>query len=570
MAQNLKSDESPRPGAAFQEGSVVAGYRLVERLGEGGMGVVFAALDMALGRRVALKTLRPDLAANAELRQRLVREAQITAQLEHDNIVRLYHVGEAAGQLFLVMEMLAGQSLRQRLRQSAKMPLADAMRIARDVARGLAAAHERDLIHRDVTPNNIWLEPSGRAKLLDFGLARAAYGIATISHSGAVLGTPGFMAPEQAAGEAPDARTDVFALGCVLYLLTTGNKPFTGANPSPQAAISAVLKQAPVSPRERNPEIPAALDGLIQRMLAKKPDNRPSTAMVVADALDSMLSSPPAVMLNPQRTKTFAPKTAPARDRAVPKSRRRLTIFIALLALLVVGVAAIVLVIKLGPHRDNKSPSPPGSDEAKTSFPPLDSDWKDTFATTPRDKLADELTAEFRRRNTGFHGDVLMQFGDRGVVDGISIQSDAVFDLTPIQAVPGLAGLWCKGSRPRAGSLEDLTPLAGLGLSSLDVSNTRVHNLSAVRTLRPHDAIYYLCVAGTRVESLEPLRDVRLQVFDLRDTPVKNLEPLTKSSIQSISFDWPDGPDPAPLKDCKTIAEINGGSAEDFWKKTGR
>jgi serine/threonine protein kinase len=280
---------TPDADSVFQEGNSVSGFLLQKQLGQGGMGAVFAAVDEGLGRRVALKVMRRDVVASPTRRGRFLREAKVTAALEHDNIVRVYHVGEADGQPFLVMELLSGQSLRARLKNGEKPALADGLRIMRDVARGLAAAHARQLIHRDVSPGNIWLEPSGRAKLLDFGLVHDPDpDVARLTLPGAVLGTPGFMSPEQAAGVTTDHRSDLFSLGCVLYLLATGADPFPGNSSSERMAT--VQREHPPAPKQMNPGVPSAVSRLIGDLLAKSPEDRPRTAWEVADRLSGLLA----------------------------------------------------------------------------------------------------------------------------------------------------------------------------------------------------------------------------------------------------------------------------------------
>jgi serine/threonine protein kinase len=224
----------------------LGGYRLLEVLGVGGMGVVFRAEDTHLRRVVALKVLKPVLAASPPARERFLREARATAALEHDHVVAVYQVGEDRGLPFLTMPLLHGESLAQRQERDGRLPMAEVVRIGREVAEGLAAAHERGLIHRDVKPSNIWLEAgSGRAKVLDFGLARVADDPAALSQTGTIVGTPAYMAPEQARGEAVDARCDLFSLGCVLYQMTTGESAFHGPNVTAILHALAVKRPRP-------------------------------------------------------------------------------------------------------------------------------------------------------------------------------------------------------------------------------------------------------------------------------------------------------------------------------------
>jgi hypothetical protein len=259
-------------------------------LGVGGMGLVFQAQDPQLQRLVALKILLPGQAFNANARQRFVQEARAAAAIEHDHIVPIYQVGEDQGMPYLAMQYLRGESLEARLRRPGKLPLGEVVRIGREIAEGLAAAHAKGLTHRDIKPANIWLEEErGRVKILDFGLARLTEDM-RLSQGGSIAGTPGYMAPEQVQGERADSRSDLFGLGCVLYALATGQAPFVSTDPS--SMLLAVVQQHPQPPRERDAEVPAALSALVMQMLAKRREDRPASARAVADALSSLAAAP--------------------------------------------------------------------------------------------------------------------------------------------------------------------------------------------------------------------------------------------------------------------------------------
>jgi serine/threonine protein kinase len=203
-------------------------FRLVKLLGGGGMGAVYQAVDSQLGRSVAVKVMRPRLADCEEARGRFLREARAAAALEHDHVVPIYQVGEDNGIPYLAMPVLRGQSLRERLRRVPRLSGAEVLRIGREIAEGLAAAHELGLIHRDIKPANIWIEEgSGRVKILDFGLARVANETARLTQDGTILGTPAYMAPEQASGSKDvGRRSDMFSLGSALYRMVTGRRAF--------------------------------------------------------------------------------------------------------------------------------------------------------------------------------------------------------------------------------------------------------------------------------------------------------------------------------------------------------
>jgi serine/threonine protein kinase len=262
-------------------------YRVLRVIGAGGMGVVYEADEPALERRVALKVLLPALATSVSARQRFLREARAAAKVEHERIVPIFQVSEDRGMPFLAMPLLKGESLEQRLGRDGRLPADEVIRIGREVAEALAAAHARGLIHRDVKPANIWLEgPVARVKLLDFGLARSQDTDISLTQQGSLVGTPAFMSPEQAAGEPTDARCDLFSLGCVLYRAGTGRLAFEGINVA--TTLVAVMQKQPPAPLEVFSALPAPLSALIMQLLAKKPQDRPATATAVIEALSAM------------------------------------------------------------------------------------------------------------------------------------------------------------------------------------------------------------------------------------------------------------------------------------------
>ncbi len=239
------------------------------------MGVVFRAQDEQLQRPVALKVLRPSLGTGAH--ERFVQEARAAAAISHDQVVTIYQVGEDHGLAYLAMQLLEGETLEDRLKREGKLPAAEVLRIGRQIAAGLAAAHAKHLIHRDVKPANIWLEAgSGRAKLVDFGLARALENDPRITESGMIAGTPCYMSPEQAVGGSLDERSDLFSLGCVLYRMATGEQPFPGSNAL--ATLRAIEEDSPRPPQEADANVPVAVSDLVMGLLAKEPQHRPASA----------------------------------------------------------------------------------------------------------------------------------------------------------------------------------------------------------------------------------------------------------------------------------------------------
>ena len=256
-------------------GRTISHFVLRDALGAGGMGVVYRADDTRLGRAVALKFLLPPYNLDAAAKTRFLREAKAVAALDHPNLCALYEVGTSDdGWLFLAMAFYEGETLRARLTRDGRIPLRDAVDIARQIAEGLRAAHSAGIVHRDLKPGNVMLLPDGTVRILDFGLAKARDQTAT--ETGGAFGTVSFMSPEQILAGKVDGRADLWALGVVLYEMLTGRKPFVGAEEV--ATAHAILHDEPELPSTHRKEIPAALEGLVLRLLRKDPTKRPPDA----------------------------------------------------------------------------------------------------------------------------------------------------------------------------------------------------------------------------------------------------------------------------------------------------
>jgi serine/threonine protein kinase len=343
-------------------------YEVMQVLGRGGFGIVYRAFDEKLRRVVAVKVLAPHLAVTSPARKRFLREARATAAVRHENVVQVYAVEEHPLP-HLVMEYIPGETLQQRIERGGPLDAAEVLRLGRQIADGLAAAHAKGLIHRDVKPANILIDPElgGRAKITDFGLARTVDD-ASQTQSSALAGTPMYMAPEQARGETLDHRADLFSLGSVLYALLTGRPPFRAANM--MAVLRRVCDDTPRPIREIIPEVPAGFVRIVEKLHAKNRDDRFQTAREVSLALAECEQSPAAppssVKVRPSPAAPPPPVAARPvrRDTARPPVRRvklaaaGLSVLF-LLGLLVWGVLAVT-----------QPPPPPSTTQPTQPDPP--------------------------------------------------------------------------------------------------------------------------------------------------------------------------------------------------------
>jgi eukaryotic-like serine/threonine-protein kinase len=262
------------PLPVISKGALIAGkYEIVDEIGAGGMGVVYKAEDLKLKRTVALKFLPPELAELPDFKERFLREAQAAAALAHPNICVVYEAGESEARPFIAMEYVEGETLRDRIRRGPLEP-SEALDIAAQVAAGLGEAHTSGIVHRDVKSANIMVTKDGRAKVMDFGLAKFAGGV-SLTKSRTTLGTVAYMSPEQARGERFDHRTDIWSLGVVLYEMLAGKHPFEGGGD--QSVIRAILHKEPEPVTKARPDAPPAVEQILGQALAKKASERYQT-----------------------------------------------------------------------------------------------------------------------------------------------------------------------------------------------------------------------------------------------------------------------------------------------------
>ncbi len=332
---------SPKTGL---KGRRIGVYEVMEEIGRGGMGVVYKARDRSLDREVAIKVLLPELSRDEEFERRFVREARAAAKLDHPNIVQVYTAGRFEDVLFIAMQLVRGRSLAQVIRQKGRMPVREALRIVRQAAAALAEAHKASLVHRDVKPNNIMIDETGRVKIMDFGLMRSSLSREAITRSGEFFGTPEYASPEQCETSVLDGRSDIYSLGAVLYEMLTGRMPYSAD--TPMSLFRKILEEDPPPVRSVRPDVPQAVESLVRRMMAKRREDRFATAQEVMAAVDRILAGS---------------------TRAVPARRRRFPWAIAAAA---AGAAALLLAaVALRPSKKVESPGPAARLEAPARKP---------------------------------------------------------------------------------------------------------------------------------------------------------------------------------------------------------
>jgi serine/threonine protein kinase/lysophospholipase L1-like esterase len=540
------------------------------------MGVVYKAEDPALKRSVALKAMLPTLAASASAGKRFLREAQAMAAVKHDHVVTIYQVDQERGIPFLAMEFLAGEMLVERLEREEKLPLLEVVRIGREIAEGLAAAHATGLIHRDIKPANIWLEaPKNRVKILDFGLARATSEDSHLTQQGTIMGTPAFMAPEQGRGETVDARADLFSLGVVLYRLCTGQQPFVGRDPV--STIVEVALHEPPPPAQLDPGIPRELSALVMKLLEKDPARRPASADDVVDVL-SALEKRLARQREPREDSKTVPSAPPPPAVAAARSRSRRPLLIGALVLLGLLIGGVTLALVLfrtseGDYvidtddpdfafqvskdggvtledRKNKRTyqmkvlrQQKGEFDLEVAEPAADLVFQTkTFTIKRGNKVA--LKAWFeRRQDKGIPRKVDEAWLKKVAAMPAEEQAKAVMarmkDLNPGfdgKATPTVQGGVVTELRFLTDKVKDISPVRALtGLRTLtcngsDWGKGQLADLSPLTNLK----LVRLSCSFTTVTDLTPLKDMKLASLDCSRTQVSDLTPLKDMKLASL------------------------------------
>jgi serine/threonine protein kinase len=435
-------------------GRILGGrYRLDRELARGGMATVWIAEDPLLSRRVAVKLLLPELAVDDALRVRFRNEAIAAAKLTHPGIVATYDTGDDDGTAYIVMELVEGKTLRRLLDERGRLPVHEAVDISSQVADALEHAHRQGLVHRDIKPANVLVQAEGRAKVTDFGIAKAAGGD-DLTRTGTVVGTARYLAPEQVNGHAVDGRADVYALGLILYEMLAGRAPFGGD--SDMATAVARLTNAPEPIRAARPEVSRPLEDVLARSLARDPEYRYQSAQAFKDALAPGIdpdatgplappvpprrSSPPSDGPSPTQVAPSPPRPAPPRAAPpAPRARRWPWLLLILLLLVAGGITALVL-SNLSGDDSGGGTGPKASSGGVLSiveasaFDPF-VDGEEHSSEAPRAIDADPGTAW---QTDGYSN---RNFGNAKPGVGLWVQLDAPHDITSV-TVTALEGGW--------------------------------------------------------------------------------------------------------------------------------
>lgn len=484
-------------------------FEVLSELGRGGMGIVYKAYHVKLHRVVALKVLSPALADDKEFLQRFEREAQSAAALNHPNIVTVYDVGAEADEHYIAMEYVDGPNLQQRLDAEGALEWTEALRIIRQALRGLDAAHRIGVVHRDIKPHNIILNGAGLVKIADFGLAKRLDDSAqTLTIPGLIVGSPAYMAPEQARGEEVDARTDLFALSGVLYTLLSGHPPFAGKTRS--ELLRNILGENPTALRSIRADLPIPVARLVERALEKDPDNRFASAEEMGSAVDLALAGM-------GETRRLIPEKAPARTRT---PWRLAAVGVVVLIVLCLGIVALVTRSRTPPP-----PKPSGetiqTTEGMFQDAQLEIAVRKALGLSPDEALNPVRLAELTRLDASQSGITDLRGIERAKrLEHLNLAGNPLTHLEPLaqlpslvvvdlHAIPGLDGNQLVHLR----SLSNLLCIQFDGRKNVDAALEALSTMPMLELLSIHGGPSGTAAGVRKLERLDTLRGLSLLFF---------------------------------------------------------
>ena len=550
-------------------GRTLGTYQIQREIGRGGMGVVYLAHEQSLQRAVAAKVLAPHLAQDEAYVARFVREARAVAQLDHPNIVTVHSVGEQDGLYYIAMQYVKGRSLAQLIREKGPLDWRRALDITRQAAEALAEAHKQGIIHRDIKPDNIMVDETGRVRVMDFGLARAMAASTKLTADGAQLGTPMYMSPEQINGDPVDTRTDIYSLGVTLFEMLTGRPPFQADTPM---ALMFQITQKPLpNVRQLNMAVPEVVTAVVTGMTAQQAGQRYPSAQVLSEHLDSVLSgssrlpehaagSPAGVELDAQlrsdilggdsvlETPQATPAAGPNNPAGTPPRRRRL-VWIALAV--VSGTLIIAALIHLAMRGDADQDTvlvPDANLEAalrqaigKSAGSITNSDLAG-LEKLEANKLGiarlDGLEhctdlAELQLRSNNLRDIQALRTLSKLKKLWIDSYTNEIDDITPISALTQLEGL-CVGADPFFGDLTPLSRLTNLTYLDIDAGERPFRDISPLSGLSKLTGIH---MTHNKVADLSPLSALdELTLLDVGDNQARDITPL--SGLSNLKELW--------------------------------
>jgi len=525
-------------------GQNVATYQILRELGRGGMGVVYKAREESLQRVVALKVLPAHLSRQPDFVKRFQREAQAAAQLNHPNIVSIYAVGESDGLQYIAMEYIRGQTLQRCLQEQGHFDVRTALTIARQIAEALAEAHGHGIVHRDVKPLNVMLDEAGRAKVLDFGLAKAHHGISNITVAGARLGTPQYMSPEQVEGGQIDQRSDIFSLGLILVEMLTGRPPF--ASESPTVVGYKIVHERLPDLAALNPDIPPAVIELADKMTAKSPHRRYPSAECLASELDALLQHEPVARpLKPCRAPTrYGPWAAYGPSRGALAFKRwpwkRYAMAFTAGALLVGACVAGAVLWRLAVAEAVAFPDPNLEAAIRQAL-----DMPEGMLT--RADLARLKSLEAVGRGISD----LSGLEHCTHLTLVELTNNNLSDITPLERLIMLETVWLSMNQ-----ISDITPLEHHpNVHAIALDWNAVADIRPLSTLRQ---LKQLNLNSNTVATLEPLRDLtHLQTIEISDNPLSDLRTLaTFAELRTLNLDDLRSPDLTAIADLRSLERL--------------